>query len=166
MLLQWFLSNSLLIVGALLALIIVFGNKLPSITTWQAFLDSFESKGGQLMLLWVTDFIVLTVLVRYWKGFDAQLQTTIVGLLSGVNGAFLGAVGARPTANTSGIGGTVGPGPLPAADLPPATSPSAPAAASVPAPGTAIGFVQKPIGHVGDRGDHGDLGTNNLRGVS
>lgn len=117
MLLQWFLSNSLLIVGALLALVIVFGKKLPSIATWQAFLDSFESKGGQLMLLWITDFIVLAVLVRYWKGFDAQLQTTIVGLLSGVNGAFLGAVGARPTAVNGNAHDAPPPAPVPAAPI-------------------------------------------------
>ena len=95
---QWVEANSLLIIGVLVAVYIIAANKLPSIATWQAFLDSFESKGGQLMLLWVTDFIVLTVLVHFWKSFDAQLQTTIVGLLSGINGAFLGAIGARNTA--------------------------------------------------------------------
>jgi hypothetical protein len=157
--LQWFETNSLLVIGVLFVLVVLLFNKLPSIGGWQAFLDSFESKGGQLMLLWVTDFIVLAVLVHYWKGFDAQLQTTIVGLLSGVNGAFLGAIGARPPAqagNTNGSGapptngisgGAVGPGP--AADLPPAQPPrSAPAAAN-PA-----------IGDVGVHGHVGDLGTN------
>jgi hypothetical protein len=99
---EWFTANTLIIFGAMLAVYIIAFNKLPGIQTWQAFLDSFESKGGQLLLLWVTDFIVLAVLVRYWKFFDAQLQTTIVGLLSGINGAFLGAVGARQTSNGNG----------------------------------------------------------------
>jgi hypothetical protein len=101
---DWFTANTLVIIGALFAVYVIGGKKLPSIATWQAFLNSFESKGGQLMLLWVTDFIVLGVIVHFWKMFDAQLQTTIVGLLSGINGAFLGAIGAR---NTGSGGGAV-----------------------------------------------------------
>lgn len=163
--LQWLQSNALPVLGGLFALYIIAFNKLPSIATWQAFLDSFESKGGQLMLLWVTDFIVLAVLVHYWKGFDAQLQTTIVGLLSGVNGAFLGAIGARAT----GIGGGPGAGPGPIVDAPLVPSPPAAPAVIPGAMPTAIGFAPsttqpaRHIGHVGDRGDKGDLGTNNSR---
>jgi ABC-type uncharacterized transport system permease subunit len=97
---HWFTENSFLILGAFIALFVLFFRK-PTISGWQAFLNSFESKGGQLMLLWVTDLIVMAVLVHYWKQFDAQLQTTIVGLLSGVNGAFLGAIGARNTGGGS-----------------------------------------------------------------
>jgi hypothetical protein len=93
----WFTQNSVMILGGLFALYVIAFNKLPSVGAWQAFLDCFESKGGQLMLLWVTDFIFLAILVRYWDLFDAHVQTVIVGLLSGVNGAFLGAVGARNT---------------------------------------------------------------------
>ena len=63
---------------------------------WQTFADSFETKGAQILLLWITDIIVITVLVLLWRRFDATLQTTIVGILSAVNGAFLGALGARP----------------------------------------------------------------------
>lgn len=103
---EWFQQNTYVILGAIFGLYLLAAKKYPSATGWQTFLDSFESKGGQLMLLWVTDLIVMTILVRYWKFFDAQLQTTIVGLLSGVNGAFLGAIGAR---GTSG-GGTPPPG--------------------------------------------------------
>jgi hypothetical protein len=95
----WFTQNSVMILGGLFALYVIAFNKLPSVSAWQAFLDCFESKGGQLMLLWVTDFIFLAILVRYWDLFDAHVQTVIVGLLSGVNGAFLGAVGARNTSN-------------------------------------------------------------------
>jgi hypothetical protein len=95
----WFQANTYAIIGALFAVYIIQGNKLPSIQSWQAFLDSFETKGGQLMLLWVTDFIFLAILVHYWQIFDAHVQTIIVGLLSGVNGAFLGAIGARNTSN-------------------------------------------------------------------
>lgn len=103
----WYLlqENSLAILAILAALYTISARRMPSIQTWQAFLDSFESKGGQLLLLWVTDFIVLGIIVHYWKIFDAQLQTTIVGLLSGINGAFLGAIGARNTGNGGG-GGT------------------------------------------------------------
>jgi hypothetical protein len=96
---QWFQSNTVVIIGALFALYVISANKLPSVKTWQDFLDSFESKGGQLLLLWVTDFLILAVLIRYWNEFGSSLQTTIVGLLSGVNGAFLGAIGARQTSN-------------------------------------------------------------------
>lgn len=103
----WYLlqENSLAILAILAALYAISAKRMPSIQTWQAFLDSFESKGGQLLLLWVTDFIVLGIIVHYWKIFDAQLQTTIVGLLSGINGAFLGAIGARNTGNGGGGGG-------------------------------------------------------------
>jgi hypothetical protein len=87
---------------AVLAVFLRLMYTAPSITGWQQFLDSFETKGGQLMLLWVTDFIVLGVVVHFWKTFDAQLQTFIIGLLGGINGAFLGAIGAR---NTGGNGG-------------------------------------------------------------
>jgi hypothetical protein len=96
---QWFTANTVVILGALLMVYIIAFNKLPSATAWQAFLDSFETKGGQLMLLWVSDGLVLLLLIHFWKMFDAQLQTTIVGILSAVNGAFLGAIGAKNTSN-------------------------------------------------------------------
>lgn len=95
--------------------------QLPSIHSWQKFCDSFESKGAQLLLLWVTDGIVLAVTVLFWKKFDSQLQTTIVGLLSGINGAFLGAIGARQTSNA-------------AQDTPSASQPAARAARSAAPP--------------------------------
>lgn len=170
-LVQWFIGNSYLILGGLLALAALAFNRVPSMASWQSFLDSFESKGGQLMLLWITDFIVLTVLVRYWKGFDAQLQTTIVGLLSGINGAFLGAVGARQTpANGNGYNGNGGNGVAPVPNSPTPQPPAAPILTqpltSAAQPAAGMGFAPQParhIGHVGDRGDHGDLGTNNSR---
>lgn len=168
---QWLMGNSYLILATVFLLLIIAFNRIPTIAGWQSFLDSFESKGGQLLLLVVTDFIILTVLVRYWKGFDAQLQTTMVGLLSGVNGAFLGAVGARqqPASNGSnGNGGNGGgtPAPIPAAPIAPAAPVPAVASSSSTTP-VSMGFAPtRHIGHVGDRGDHGDLGTNNLRGAS
>lgn len=167
---QWLMGNSYLILATVFLLLIIGFNRIPNIAGWQSFLDSFESKGGQLLLLVVTDFIILTVLVRYWKGFDAQLQTTMVGLLSGVNGAFLGAVGARqPAANGSnGNGGGNGgstPAPIPSAPIAPAPPAPAVASSSSTTP-VSMGFAPRHIGHVGDRGDHGDLGTNNLRGAS
>ncbi len=94
---QWFTQNTLLIFALLFTFFIIAFNKFPSISTWQAFLKSFESKGGQLMLLWVTDIVVLAVLVHYWQGFSATLQNFMTGLISGINGAFLGAIGARDT---------------------------------------------------------------------
>jgi hypothetical protein len=100
---QWFQENTLTLLGAIVALFLLARNKFPGVAGWQAFLDSFESKGGQLLLLWVTDLIFVAVLVRYWKLFDSTLQTTIVGILSGVNGAFLGAVGARPSSNGNAV---------------------------------------------------------------
>src|SRR3981189_2840132 len=96
---QWFQENTLTILGALVVFVFIVRNKFPGIAGWQLFLDSFESKGGQLLLLWVTDFIFVAVLIRYSKNLDPTVQTTIVGILSAVNGAFLGAVGARPTTN-------------------------------------------------------------------
>jgi hypothetical protein len=98
---QWFQENTLTIFGALIGIVIMLRYRNPSIASWAAFLDSFESKGAQLLLVWLTNMIVLIVIVRYWKNFDAQLQTAIVGLLSGINGAFLGAIGARPSNGTA-----------------------------------------------------------------
>jgi hypothetical protein len=100
--LQWFEANYLIILAVFFAFYIIGFHKFPSITAWQAFLDSFESKGGQLLLLWVSDGLVLLLLIHFWKMFDAQLQTTIVGILSAVNGAFLGAIGAKATSNGNG----------------------------------------------------------------
>jgi hypothetical protein len=99
---QWFQDNTLTIFGALIGIVIMLRYKSPNIQSWTGFLDSFESKGAQLLLVWLTDMIVLIVIVRYWKNFDAQLQTAIVGLLSGINGAFLGAIGARPSNGNGG----------------------------------------------------------------
>ena len=101
---EWFTQNTLLIFALLFTFYIIAFNKLPSISGWQSFLNSFESKGGQLMLLWVTDIVVLAVLVHYWTGFSATLQNFMTGLISGINGAFLGAIGARNT-QTNGSGG-------------------------------------------------------------
>ena len=125
---QWLHENTLTLVGVLIIAFLLIRNKFPKIEGWQAFLDSFESKGGQLMLLWVTDLIFVAVLIRFWKNFDPTVQTTVVGILSAVNGAFLGAVGARPTTN----GGN---GHAPVSPAIPAAAPTAPALP--PTPGAA-----------------------------
>ena len=86
----------------LTVILLLVTHRLPSVAGWQAFLDSLESKGGQLLMLAVFDSLIIGVIIHYWQTFDAQLKTTIVGLLSGINGAFLGALGARPTGNGNG----------------------------------------------------------------
>jgi hypothetical protein len=101
-LIQWLQQNAFLIllflyVGYLLM-------RPPSISGWLAFLDSFQNKGAQLLLLWISNVLVIVVLVRFWALFDAQLKTTIVGILSAVNGAFLGAVGAHALGSGNGNG--------------------------------------------------------------
>jgi hypothetical protein len=96
---QWFQENTVTLMAAAVLIFLLARGKFPTIAGWQAFLDSFESKGGQLLLLVVMDLIFVAVLIRYWKNFDATVQTTVVGILSAVNGAFLGAVGARPSSN-------------------------------------------------------------------
>jgi len=98
---QWVQNNAIFIVIMFFTAWILV--KPPSISSWQAFLDSFESKGGQLLLLFVSNVLLIIALVRFWALFDAQLKTTIVGILSAVNGALLGALGAK---NTGGNGGT------------------------------------------------------------
>src|SRR5437762_12021597 len=82
-------------------LILVLTDRIPSAKSWQEMLDSLETKGGQLFLLWFTDMILISVLVHYWHSWDASLQTSIVGILSAVNGASLGAVGAKTTSNSA-----------------------------------------------------------------
>lgn len=99
---QWLQQNAFLIllfvyVGYLLV-------RPPSIEAWLAFLDSFQNKGAQLLLLWISNVLVIVVLVRFWALFDSQLKTTIVGILSAVNGAFLGAIGSRALVSGSGNG--------------------------------------------------------------
>lgn len=123
---QWLHENTLTLIGVVILLFLLGRNKFPSVDGWQSFLDSFESKGGQLMLLWLTDLIFVAVLIRYWHNFDATVQTTVVGILSAVNGAFLGAVGARPT--TNGGNGT----PPNGKHDPPASPTAAPAAPPPP----------------------------------
>ena len=71
-------------------------------TWWDRFTGSFETKGAQILLLWFTDILVLLLLVVFWKYIDGTLQTTIVGVLTGINGAFLGATGSRPSNGNSG----------------------------------------------------------------
>jgi hypothetical protein len=95
----WLQQNTLLLIGTLFIFYVVIAKRIPSAESLQGYADIFESKGGQLILLIVADFVVLTIVVRYWKTFDAQLQTTIVGILAAMNGAFLGAIGARNTSN-------------------------------------------------------------------
>lgn len=101
-LIQWLQQNAFLIL-----LFLYVGYLLinpPSIGGWLAFLDSFQNKGAQLLLLWISNVLVIVVLVRFWALFDAQLKTTIVGILSAVNGAFLGAVGAHALGSGNGNG--------------------------------------------------------------
>ena len=87
----------------LVVLILIFTNRLPTVAEWQTWLNCFETKGGQLMLLWATDMIFLTIIVHSWGGWSPTLQNTVVGVFAGVNGAFLGAVGSKNT-STNGNG--------------------------------------------------------------
>jgi hypothetical protein len=96
----------LTITGVIVLLILIFTNRLPTVNTWQTFLNCFETKGGQLMLLWVTDMIFLAIIVHSWGGWSPTLQNTVVGVFAGVNGAFLGAVGSKNT-STDGNGGSL-----------------------------------------------------------
>jgi hypothetical protein len=71
---------------------------------WQKFTDSFETKGAQIFLLWVTDILFVYTLIHYSSHLDATTIATLTGLVGGVNGAFLGAMGARTGANGNGNG--------------------------------------------------------------
>ena len=116
-LVQWLQSNAAWIVLVLFAFYLFAFRKFPSIAGWQAFLDSFESKGAQLVLLWVSDFLLLWMIIHFWAMFDQILRTTIVGIMSAMNGAFLGAIGARNTSGGNG-GGTPKPDTLQASLVP------------------------------------------------
>jgi hypothetical protein len=118
---DWFTQNTLLIFALLFAFFIIAWKKYPTVTSWQAFLNSFESKGGQLILLAAMDMAMFAVLVHYWAGFSATLQNFMTGLISGVNGAFLGAIGAR---NTGGSGGNGTPPPKLDVTFVPGTDPA------------------------------------------
>jgi hypothetical protein len=69
---------------------------------WQRFTDSFETKGAQIFLLWVTDLLFVAVLIFYAKDLDPIVMSTVTGLVGGVNGAFLGAMGARQSNGNGG----------------------------------------------------------------
>lgn len=102
--------------------ILVFTGYL-SIEGWEKFSSTFKEQGAQLLLLWFTDMLVLILLIRYWEAFNTTLQNFIVGILSGINGAFLGAIGARSTTTTTTNSGAP---PAPADPRgPPAPSPPA-----------------------------------------
>jgi hypothetical protein len=62
---------------------------------WQTFVDSFETKGAQILLLWFTDLLFVWLLIHYENVVNPAVMNTITGLVGGVNGAFLGAMGAR-----------------------------------------------------------------------
>lgn len=62
---------------------------------WQGFTDTFETKGAQILLLWFTDLLFVAVLIFWAKDLDPAVMNTVTGLVGGVNGAFLGAMGAR-----------------------------------------------------------------------
>lgn len=98
---QW-LTPTYVISGALFVTfwILVFTGYL-SIDGWEKFSGTFKEQGAQLLLLWFTDMVVLILLIRYWQVFNNTLQNFIVGILSGINGAFLGAVGARQLDRTT-----------------------------------------------------------------
>lgn len=96
---QWFQENTFTILGALFVFILLFRYKAPSSESWGAFLDTFESKGGQILLLFSADLIFVALVIKFNKSIDAAVMSTITGILGGINGAFLGAMGARGTSN-------------------------------------------------------------------
>lgn len=65
-------------------------------TWWERFTHSFEEKGAQILLLWVTDLLFVALLLLFARHLEAAVLATITGLVGGVNGAFLGAMGAKP----------------------------------------------------------------------
>lgn len=96
---QWFQENTFTILGAFLVLFVLVRYRPPSISSWIEFLDSFESKGGQILLLFSADLIFVALVIKFNKSIDAAVMSTITGILGGINGAFLGAMGARSGAN-------------------------------------------------------------------
>lgn len=99
---QWFQENTLTFFGALLVVFILVRYRMPSIQSWTAFLDSFESKGGQILLLFSADLIFVALVIKFNKSLDPAVLSTITGILGGINGAFLGAMGARALGNGGG----------------------------------------------------------------
>jgi membrane protein YqaA with SNARE-associated domain len=99
---QWLQENTFTIVGVLLVFFLLMRYKAPSIESWTLFLDSFESKGGQILLLFSADLIFVALVIKFNKSIDPAVMSTITGILGGINGAFLGAMGARNT-NSNGV---------------------------------------------------------------
>jgi membrane protein YqaA with SNARE-associated domain len=99
---QWFQENTLTLFGALIVLSLIVRYRAPSIQSWGMFLDSFESKGGQILLLFAADLIFVALVIKFNKSIDPSVMATITGILGGINGAFLGAMGARAGSNGSG----------------------------------------------------------------
>jgi hypothetical protein len=84
---------------------------------WQRFADSFETKGAQILLLWITDLLFVAVLIFYAKDLDPMVMSTVTGLVGGVNGAFLGATGARAATNGKPVADHLTPTLVPAAPI-------------------------------------------------
>lgn len=99
---QWFQENTFTFLGSLLILFILIRYRPPSIQSWVEFLESFESKGGQILLLFSADLIFVALVIKFNKSIDAAVMSTITGILGGINGAFLGAMGARSAGNGNG----------------------------------------------------------------
>ena len=115
---QWIQENTFTIVGVLLVFFVLIRYKAPTIQSWTMFLDSFESKGGQILLLFSADLIFVALVIKFNKSIDPAVMSTITGILGGINGAFLGAMGAR---NANGNG--TKPDTLTATFAPPAQPP-------------------------------------------
>ena len=104
--------------------------------------------------------IVLTVVGGFYTQLGSVQHVGESFILTGVGMLKLKYIPKEGNGN-GGDGANGTPAPAPAAPAPVAPAPVVPTVTLGGTPGTAIGFVQKTIGHVGDRGDHGDLGTNN-----
>ena len=148
-------------------LVLVFTRRLPSMASFKDFADTINSAGGHIIILSLFSGWFFVSAMRFFfhvLGLPDEVITkhdaiimTGVGFLTGT--AFGGAWGALIKTMSGGkANGSGDSSAAPAATPAPGILPSALGPAFTVSPATPTGA--RPIGDVGDRGAHGDLGTN------
>lgn len=152
----------------LVYLFLVFANKLPKMSSFKDFVDVINTSGGHIVLLALFTWWSIKIAMQFFyhtmglpgdsvPKHDALVSQGIQFVTGTLVGSFLGAL-------LKTMSGGKANGVVPLTETPaPAIQAMLDLTAKREAEATAApaGAPAKPIGFVGNRGVHGDLGTNN-----
>jgi len=167
-------------------LLLSFRNKLPGMQAFKDFLDAINSAGGHIFLLVLLSVWSIKIAMQFFYHLlslgpeqfdkDSALITAGITFVQGsLCGTFIGALiktmsggkangsnGALSSSTPNGLSSPVAPSGIAGVSLSDAGAvPAVTGSPTAPAGKSLIGFHRPGLGEVGDRGDHGDLGTNN-----